>query len=104
VQNAQQISIVQVENTAQVIHVLLQMNVILTTTVRDINKNVILEVANMTQTNVILTATVQDLIKNVDLEVAKGIGVKTQDRPEEQIQILEAVLGLEAMLPSNFRQ
>ena len=103
-QNAQQISIVQVENTAQVIHVLLQMNVILTAIVRDINENVILEVANMTQTNVILTATVQDLIKNVDLEVAKGIGVKTQDQPEEQIRILEVVLEQEAVLPSNFHQ
>ena len=80
-QNAQQIDIVQVKNIAQVIIVFLQI-----------------------QMNVILTATVQDLIKNVDLEVAKGIGVKTQDQPEEQIRILEVVLEPEAMLPSNFRQ
>ena len=80
-QNAQQIDIVQVKNIAQVIIVFLQI-----------------------QMNVILTATVQDLIKNVDLEVAKGIGVKTQDQPEEQIRILEVVLEQEAMLPSNFHQ
>ena len=80
-QNAQQIDIVQVKNIAQVIIVFLQI-----------------------QMNVILTATVQDLIKNVDLEVAKGIGVKTQDQPEEQIRIPEVVLEPEAMLPSNFRQ
>ena len=80
-QNAQQIDIVQVKNIAQGIIVFLQ-----------------------TQMNVILTVNVLDLIKNVDLEVAKGIGVKTQDQPEEQIQILEVVLEQEAMLPSNFHQ
>ena len=80
-QNAQQIDIVQVKNIAQGIIVFLQ-----------------------TQMNVILTVNVLDLIKNVDLEVAKGIGVKTQDQPEEQIRILEVVLEQEAMLPSNFHQ
>ena len=80
------------------------MNVILIATVRDINANVALEVADMTQTNVVLTVNVLDLIKNVDLEVVKGIGVKTQDQPEEQIRILEVVLEQEAMLPSNFHQ
>ena len=80
-QNAQQIVIVQVKNIAQVIIVFLQ-----------------------TQMNVILTVNVLDSIKNVDLEVAKGIGVKTQDQPEEQIRILEVVLEQEAMLPSNFHQ
>ena len=86
-QNAQQIVIVQVKNIAQVIIVFLQtqMNVILTVTVQDLITNASLEVANMkTQTNM--------------------IGTKTQDQPEEQIQILEVVLGPEAMLPSNFRQ
>ena len=80
-QNAQQIVIVQVKNIAQVIIVFLQ-----------------------TQMNAILTVNVLDSIKNVDLEVAKGIGVKTQDQPEEQIRILEVVLEQEAMLPSNFHQ
>jgi len=87
VQNAQQIVIVQVKNIAQVIIVFLQtqMNVILTVNVLDLITNANLEVANMkTQTNM--------------------IGTKTQDRLEEQIQILEVVLGPEAMLPSNFRQ
>ena len=81
VQNAQQIVIVQVKNIAQVIIVFLQI-----------------------QTNVILTVTVQDLMTNAILEVANMIGTKTQDQPEEQIQILEVALGPEAMLPSNFRQ
>ena len=80
-QNAQQIVIVQVKNIAQVIIVFLQI-----------------------QTNVILTVTVQDLMTNAILEVANMIGTKTQDQPEEQIQILEVALGPEAMLPSNFRQ
>ena len=102
--SAQQINIAQVENTAQVINVLLQMNAILTATVWGINANVALEVADMTQTNVVLTVNVLDLIKNVDLEVVKEIGVKTQDQPEEQIRILEVVLEQEAMLPSNFHQ
>ena len=79
-QNAQQIVIVQVKNIAQVIIVFLQ-----------------------TQMNVILTVNVLDSMKNVDLEVAKGIGVKTQGQPEEQIRILEVVLEQEAMLPSNFQ-
>ena len=86
-QNAQQIVIVQVKNIAQVIIVFLQIqtNVILTVTVQDLITNAILEVANMkTQTNM--------------------IGTKTQDQPEEQIQIPEVVLESEAMLPSNFRQ
>ena len=78
-QNAQQTDIVQAGNTAQVMNVVLQMNVILTVTVRVINANVTLEAANMTQTTVLLTVTVQDLIKNVALGVAET-KENTQDR------------------------
>ena len=82
-------------------------NVIPVLTVLDFHTIIVdLEVANMKKTqNVNATLTVLDfLFKNVALEAANGIRIKTQDKPENQSQILEVVLGLEVMLPSNLRQ
>ena len=82
-------------------------NVIPVLTVLDFHTIIVdLEVANMKKTqNVNATLTVLDfLFKNVALEAANGIRIKTQDKPENQSQISEVVLGLEVMLPSNLRQ
>ena len=68
--------------------------------------NVNLEVANMKRAhNVNGTLTVLGFhLWNVGLEDANGIRIKTQDKPENQRQTPEVVLGPEVMLPSNLRQ
>ena len=108
----------------EIAHMKTIQNVNATVTVRDLILNVVLEVVDMkTKPNVIPVLTVLDFhiiavslevanmkrahnvnatltvlgfhFKNVALEAANGIRIKTQDKPENQSQLLEVVLGLE---------
>ena len=117
----------------EIAHMKTIQNVDVTVTVQDLIPNVVLEVVDMkTKPNVIPVLTALDFhIINVDLEVANikrahnvnatltvlgfhlwnvaledanGIRIKTQDKPENQSQIPEVVLGPEVMLPSSLRQ
>ena len=117
----------------EIAHLKTIQNVDGTVTVQDLIPNVVLEVVNMkTNPNVIPVLTALDFhIINVNLEVANmkrahnvngtltvlgfhlwnvgledanGIRIKTQDKPENQSQTPEVVLGPEVMLPSILRQ
>ena len=117
----------------EIAHLKTIQNVDGTVTVRDLIPNVVLEVVDMkTKPNVIPVLTALDFhIINVNLEVANmkrahnvngtltvlgfhlwnvgledanGIRIKTQDKPENQSQTPEVVLGPEVMLPSILRQ